>query len=168
MVEAKIIEKEEVRNRIYEYFNNNNKATRKELTEYMSDLWEGKKEQIKTNNLIGKILNEEMRNNKFTKERGEGNQLVFTLKEGKLEAEELEAELEEELEEVIDEELEEEDELEEEGETDKVDELLADEEVDDDEEKARAQYEEETGKSAITTMGTVRKDFLKWRKTNWD
>ena len=41
-------------------------------------------------------------------------------------------------------------------------------EVDEDEVLAMAKYKEETGKDAITTMGSVRKEFLKWRKKNWD
>ncbi len=148
MAESKIIEKEEVKNRIYEYFNDKNSATRKELTEYMKDLWKGTKEQKNTNNLIGKILNEETRSGKFTKERGDKNQLVFTLIKEGLEVEEVE---EEEVEDELDEEI-----------------GAEDEELDDDENQAMAKYEKETGKSALTTTGTIRKDYLKWKKNNWD
>lgn len=152
---AKIIKKEIVKNRIYKFFNNKNNATRKELTEYMGDLWKGEAERKKLNNMIGKILNEETRSNKFTKERGDKNQLVFTLISGGLEAE-LEEEIEEEDEE--DEDEDEADEIEDEDE----DEEEEEEEVD----EAMAQYEEETGKSAITAAGTIRKDFLKWKINN--
>ena len=129
MVESKIIEKGKIKSRIFEYFNSNNKATRKELTEYMKYLCKGEKEQKNTNNLIGKILNEETRSGKFTKERGDKNQLIFTLKEGGLEA------------------------------------GLENEELND-EELTMMKYEKETGKSALTTTGTLRKSFLKWKKNN--
>ena len=69
----------------------------------------------------------------------------------------------EEEEEEIEEIIQEDDEIEEEEEVpNKIDELLEGEveEVEED--------EEETGKDAITTRGTLRQDYRKWKKNNWN
>lgn len=147
-----------------------------ENSKYMKDVWK-ESGLARIVNQILLVLNKEIKKGVYEKEVVEKKHyfvLVGTPKDeeeteeedGLVELddeEDEEEEFEEDEEDEItdeDEEITEEDEDKEEP--NKIDEIL------DDDESAMKQYEEETGNKAITTKGTLRKDYIKWKKTNWD
>lgn len=134
-------------------------------------------------NQILLVLNEEVKTGVYTKEVVDGKHyfVLVGIPEDEEEIEEVEEEDEEEPEEEIKEEEEsDEEEIEEEEESDEEEsdeEEVEEEEVEEeeesdekesDEELAMKQYEQETGNKVMTTKGTIRKDYIAWKKNNWD
>jgi len=91
--------------------------------------------------------------------------ILDEIESSKPEEEEEEEEKEEEVDE-DEEEDEDEDEEEEEEMQEAIDDVV-DEELDDDG-QAMEKFAEETGLSAMTKKGTIRKDYTKWKKSNWN
>lgn len=168
---------------------NHTTALEFENSKYMKKVWK-ESGLAKMYNPILIILNKEVKTGTYSKEIVGGKQ-YFSLVEIPKDIDEADEETEEltekeiklleelgvELEDIEEEVKEEEKELEDEDEGEDEEEIVDEEEtkpdkideiLNNDEEQAKKQYEQETGNKVMTTRGTIRQDFYKWKTNNWD